>query len=105
MQPLPTFQKILTSVCLLSTDNGAKKLEHIFFTIFLITTQVIAVIAPTLFIIKLSSVLDLGRLLFACTSILNRCSMLYVVVIAFILRKKIRVIFQELSRIYEACKN
>lgn len=104
MQPLPTIQNILTFTCLCSPYDGPPKLANIIITLFFITTQVIGCLTPTLFIIKHIATIDLERLLFACITTLNRSSMLYVILIAFISRNKIPVIFKDLSRIYTSRK-
>lgn len=106
MNPLVTAQKVLTWLSLLRPDDSAsdrEKRAFIAFTSTVIAFLIMSTIGSVIFIWKFA-LIDFGKSLFAFCIALAVASVLYAVLVAYILQPKILIIFDELKKIYDACK-
>lgn len=107
MQPLKTNQQVLTWLCIYPIDKSSSKqmaCEYIIFSWIIFTLNLCAFVSPVQFIIKFVST-DLESCVFALFQVSATANVVYMTIIAFLLREKITAIFTGLSIIYAASEN
>lgn len=106
MKPLETNQRMLLWLGGFPLDNLAgkwKKIAYITFTLSVIMTHMLSVMASTVFIHRNKSI-DLEATLFSLFHTIASASMLYQSVVTVLLRRELNVIFVGLANIYDTSK-
>lgn len=107
MKPLATAQVVLTWIGILSGDESTswwKERASVIFTFFAFVSLVCGFAAGVTFIVKFISI-DLESSLFGISVSLAYFSVIYVILVALLLRSQIPEIFQELSEIHAASES
>lgn len=105
-KPLKTVQKLLTILCLCSSEKGTsgwKKVAYIIITFVLVSTQLFVCIESVAFLFNFTPK-DFEHFLFAAAITLSRLSMLYIIIIAIVSWEDIPTIFSSIDEIYDARK-
>lgn len=103
MKPMETNQKMLTMLSVLPSDRATgkwKRVLNIIFPAAVLIAHLCAIVASALFFEKFVSE-DLDRAIFAILQIGGHLNMVYMLVIALILRHRINGIFGSLTAIYK----
>lgn len=104
-QPLKLNRRILTWMCVLSSDETETKwtkLAHLYFIILLFSLNIIALLASMAYFLKYWAI-NLEESLFALLQMIGVTCMQYILIILIVLRSKISAMFQSLSEIYIEC--
>lgn len=107
MEPLKTNRRVLTWLCICLPNKDTRSIYEWIYAIFswtVFTLNLCAFLFSALFFIKFIST-DLESCLFALFQIFGAANVVYMTIIAFFHRQKIRAIFEGLSNIYAASKN
>lgn len=107
MNPLSLNRKILIwlSVCPTEgNENDRQKIKCNAFTCIIILESILAVIASVIYFLKYKSI-HLESALYAFSVIVAVLGTLYIVSIALFTRRKITLIFSNLSQLYDSSKN
>lgn len=107
MDPLVTNKKMLMWLCILPAQaqtNQNMKLLYIVTSFTLLTSCFLGLIASVAFMVKYLST-NLEDCLYALFQVSGDASALYMILIAFILRRQIAALFDQLSEIYCASKS
>lgn len=107
MKPLSTAQQMQTWLCLYPHDEASSIWEirtHIAFAFTINAIQLFGISAGITFVLRFISI-NFEISLFGCMVCLNHSSVVYMNLVAFIMRNKIYVIFGDLLEIYKECKN
>lgn len=106
MNPLSLNRKWLTWLCVYPIENDAsrkKKIACVAFALTVILVLTLALIASVVFFLRFVSN-DLEGALYALSFIIGFSACLYIVLIAFIKRQKIVLVFSDLAQIYDSSK-
>lgn len=105
MQPLRTYQRILTWICVCPDEITTKwqKLSHIAFTIVVFVSLIGDIVSSVFFVLKYRST-NLGDVLYAGAQIVGDSGTTYVFIALYFLRGKVDEVLKDLSQIYDACK-
>lgn len=106
MKPLVTTTLVCRWFCICAPEDNSttsKKIAYILLTsIAFVVTLALVAASMTFFMKNVSN--DLEEALYALCQIVVHSGLLYVIIVAFFLRHKIRVIFNSLAEIYDASK-
>lgn len=106
MDVLATSKQVLSWLSLYVADGDIDKrkaISYICVSFMTLISNASLVLCSALYISKYISN-DLEEALYACGQLIAFLSSTYMLLIAFILRKKITAIINELAAIYETCK-
>lgn len=107
MEPLVTIRQMLIWLCVFQAEEGtSKRRKHLYFaTSLFVVTILLSIFATSVFtLLKLMSV-DLEQSLYALMQTIAVFSTLNMMFNTFILRQKLKIIFEKLSEIYSERKN
>lgn len=106
VKPLPTQRKVLTWLCIYYSDKNESKMQKIIkFSCYatFILSFISCITGSLMYYNKFASI-NLEESLFALYQIVAQSAILYMFLIAFLLKRQITGIFDELSTIYKASK-
>lgn len=106
MEPLITNHRVSIWLCICPADENTSKLKkilHRMFSGFCVISMICTFIASLIFALKNTSA-KIEESLFAMLQIVTISAMIYMLVVASILRRKIANIFKSLSDICRASK-
>lgn len=99
-----TSQKMLTWICVYPADETVSKFKratYAFAYAFILISNLCVLASSVAFFLKYVSV-DLEQSLYAVFQITAYGSMTYLIIVSFLLRSKIPLVFDDLAKIYEA---
>lgn len=106
MIPLETNRWVLTWLCVFPPERHTskwKRLAHVAFSLTVFFINAGSFFGSLAFFLKYMSV-DLEQCIFALVQMIGEVNMSYISIITFLLRDKIKAIYDNLSRIYRARK-
>lgn len=106
MKPLKASHTMLTWFCVFPPENSTspeKKMLYNIFVVAIFVGNVCTFISSSFFFIEYVSI-DLEESLYSLFQIVGSASILYLITVTYFLSRKIRILFEDLSRIYEKCK-
>lgn len=105
MQPLRTYQRILTWICVCPDETTTKwqKLSQIAFTILVFVSLIGDIVSSVFFVLKYRST-NLGDSLYAGAQIVGDSGTTYVFIALYFVHGEVKEILKNLSQIYDACK-
>lgn len=106
MNPLETTQKVMKWLCMCAphpTEKTSKKVAYVLCLSIGITAYLGMIASSVAFFVKYVSI-DVGESLYALYQIAVS-GMLYVVIVAILMRYRIDALFQNLAMIYKKCND
>lgn len=103
MNPLAMNQRVLSWICICPTDSGVKKRICMVYSVTMPISLVTVIVTSALYFNEFAMI-DLGASMYALYQIVVSLSMEYIIISAYIVRKKFNKIFTDLKEIYKLSK-